>query len=148
MYAFVDRPVADLGRAGKFVLWAMRGWIHAASEGVCPPGRLAAAFARHGALPALPHVHRLLAELNTRALENVAFLPLAHERIGCDEAVLLQLWADAATQPPRAHATLSLLIEEEAVAPAFDALLSAAARLGLAGLGPVAVPNAKARQHD
>ncbi len=137
MYEFVDRPVARLGPGGRFVLWAMRGWIHAAGNGRCPPGALAPAFARHGVLPALPHVHTLLAELNRRARRKIAFAPLAHCTIGDDEAVLLQISHDADACPSRARATLSLLLEEDAVENAFGALLTAVGHLREGGLGKI-----------
>lgn len=137
MYAFVDQPVTDLSRGGRFRLWAMRGWIHAAARGICPPGQLAPGFARAGALSALPHVHRLLAELNHRARGEIAFAPLDYQRVSDDEAVLLQLWRDATADPPRAQETLVLLLDAESVAPAFEALLAASARLDEAGVGTV-----------
>lgn len=137
MYAFVDQPVSDLSPGGRFLLWAMRGWIHAAARGTCPPGQLASGFARAGALPALPHVHRLLAELNQRARGEIAFAPLDYGRISDDEAVLLQLWRESIHNPPRAQETLALLLEPDAVAPAFEALLAASIRLDEAGVGAV-----------
>jgi hypothetical protein len=137
MYAFVDQPVADLSPAGRFLLWSMRGWIHAASRGNCPPGQLAPGFARIGALPALPHLHRLLAELNHRARGEIAFAPLDYHRVSDDEAVLLQLWRDATLSPPRAQETLALLLDADSVAPAFEALLAASIRLDETGVGPI-----------
>lgn len=134
MYEFVDRPVSALGAGGRFLLWAMRGWIHAVSIGNCPPGMLAPAFARHAVLPALPHLHALMIELNHRALDRIAFAPLAHALIGDDEAVLLQLCHDAIEAPKRAEATLRLLVEEEAADPAFAALLTMILRLRDGGL--------------
>jgi hypothetical protein len=139
MYNFVDRPVAQLGLGGRFLLWAMRGWIQSASTGNCPPGSLAPAFAKHGVLVALPHFHRLMGEMNRRAKGTISFLPLNYCRIGEDEAVLLQLWRDATDAPPRAQATLGLLMEAEAVGASFSALLSSAARLGEAGLGEIGI---------
>lgn len=141
MYDFVDRPVARLGSGGRFLLWAMRGWIHAATEGRCPPGSIAPAFARHGVLPALPHVHGLLSELNHRATRQIAFAPLSCRLVGDDEAVLLQMYRDAGENPLRARTTLTLLLEETAVGAAFSALISGAALLyaaGLGGVGPMA----------
>jgi hypothetical protein len=140
MYDFVDRPVEQLGHGGRFLLWAMRGWIHSASKGNCPPGTLAPAFAHHGVLPALPHVHRLLGELNRRALGTIAFLPLRYALIGEDEAILLQMWRDATENPLRAEATLELMLEPEAVGGAFTALIAATVKLGEAGLGTVTFP--------
>ena len=40
MYALVDRPVESLTNSGRFLLWAMRGWTHAATRGACPPQAL------------------------------------------------------------------------------------------------------------
>ena len=40
MYSFVDRPVASLCNVGRFLLWAMRLWVHAAERGRCPPQML------------------------------------------------------------------------------------------------------------
>jgi hypothetical protein len=138
MYDFLDRPLGRLAPGGRFLLYAARGWIHAATAGGCPPGMLAPAFARHGVLAALPHFHTLLAELNRRALAQISFAPLGHARIAEDEAIFLQLCRDASAAPPRARATLALLVEEEAVSPAFVALLAAMARLGDGGLGDIA----------
>jgi len=139
MYDFVDRPVGQLQPGGRLLLWSMRRWIHAASQKSCPPGALAPAFARHGVLPALPHVHALLAELNHQARRKISLSPLAHQMIEDDEAVLLQLCRDADRDPPRAKATLALLLDEEAIGPAFSALLNAVARFRDAGLGNVAM---------
>lgn len=138
MYDFVDRPVAGLTPGGRFLLWAMRGWIHAASAGTCPPGALAPAFARHDVLPALPPLHLLLAALNEQATRKVAFAPLAHCRIGDDEAVMLQLCRDATDDPIRARATLALLLDEDALGVAFTALLTTVERLRDGALDVVA----------
>jgi hypothetical protein len=138
VYAYVDRPVTELGDGGRFLLHAMRGWLHAASRGQCPPGLLAPLFARAGALPALPAVNRLMVELNASARDKVAFLPVCAGVIGDDEAVLLQLWHDARLDPPHAQRTLALLLQPEATG-AFDALLTASARLGEAGLADFAM---------
>ncbi|HEY0271282.1 MAG TPA: hypothetical protein VGC10_09875 [Sphingomonas sp.] len=138
MYDFVDRPVARISYGGRFVLWAMRGWIRSATIGSCPPGALAPAFARHAALPALPHFHRLLCALNTSAVGRITLAPLNHNCVTEDEAILLQLWRDATEAPPTARATLALLLRPEAVGDAFTALLSGTARLGEVGLGEIA----------
>ena len=88
-------------------------------------------------LPALPHLHSLLGELNRSATRKISFAPLAHGIIGDDEAVLLQLCRDASENPPRARATLALLLDEDAVGPGFNALLSGVSRLNDAGLGHI-----------
>jgi hypothetical protein len=134
MYAFVDQPVDRLSPRSAFLLWAMRGWIHAATKGLCPPGQLAAGFAGVGALPALPPVHRLLALLNRHAHGELGLAPLGFGRVTEDEALLLQLWEDGRVAPARARATLDLLMDPEAVAEATELLLTGAARLAGAGL--------------
>lgn len=143
MYDFVDRPVAALGGGGRFLLWAMRGWIHAASHGNCPPGALAPAFARHTVLPALPHLHVMMAELNQRAIGPIAFAPLAHCRIGEHEAVLLQICRDSDTTPLRAEKTLELLLEPEAVGTTFTAMIGMLGHLRDAGLSDIAIVPAR-----
>jgi hypothetical protein len=139
MYDLIDRPVMRLAPGGRFLIWTMRGWIQSATRGHCPPGALAPAFARHGVLPALPHLHMMLAELNRRATRKIAFSPLACQFIGDDEAVLLQVCRDVVEAPPRARATLALLLEEEAVGPAFTALITAMAFLRDGGLDEIAM---------
>ncbi len=139
MYDFVDRPVGQLEPGGRLLLWAMRRWIHAASQKKCPPGALAPAFARHGVLPALPHVHTLLAELNRQARHTIRLAPVAYHLIGDDEAVLLQLCRGADLDPPHAKATLTLLLKEESIGTAFSALLSTVAQFRDSGLGDVAI---------
>jgi hypothetical protein len=143
VYDFVDRPVAALGSGGRFILWAMRGWIHAASHGNCPPGALAPAFARHSVLPALPHLHTMMAELNRRARGQIAFAPLAHCRIGEDEAVMLQTCRDADGMPLRAEKTLELLLEPEAVGPAFTAMIGMLGHLREASLCDIEIVQAR-----
>jgi len=44
MYDLIDRPVMQLAPGGRFLVWAMRGWIQSATRGHCPPGALAPAF--------------------------------------------------------------------------------------------------------
>lgn len=137
MYDFVDRPVALLGPGGRFLLAAMRGWIQAATLRRCPPGALAPAFARHGVLPALAPVHQLMTALNRQGRQTIAFAPPACARISEGEAVLLQLWRDAAQAPERAERTLELLVEAEAVGPALMAMVMTVCRLWEGGLAPV-----------
>jgi hypothetical protein len=144
MYDLIDRPVMQLAPGGRFLIWAIRGWIQSATRGNCPPGALAPAFARHGVLPALPHLHVMLAELNRRATRKIAFSPLACQLIGDDEAVLLQICRDTSDAPPRARATLTLLLEDDAVGPAFTALITAMAFLRDGGLGEIAMQEDRA----
>ncbi|WP_454883780.1 hypothetical protein [Sphingomonas oryzagri] len=139
MYDLIDRPVMQLAPGGRFMIWAIRGWIQSATRGTCPPGALAPAFARHGVLPALPHLHMMLVAFNRRATRQIAFSPLACNHIGDDEAVLLQLCRDAIGDPPRAHATLALLLEQESVGPAFSSLIATMGVLREGGLDAISL---------
>lgn len=134
MYAFIDRPISSLGRGSRFVLWAMRSWTRAVHSGTCPPGTLATAFLRHHAIDALPPFHRLMGELNLRARDRIALAELGCPVVSEWEAMLLQLWVDARAEPFRARAMLDAVVEEEAVAPCFEALITAATRITAAGL--------------
>lgn len=72
MYVFVDRPVDELNNAGRFVLWATRGWAFAVEQGTCPPLALSRAFGHRGLLPALPDFHIAMALIDKDARTQVA----------------------------------------------------------------------------
>lgn len=134
MYQLIGQPICRLAPGGRFAVWAMRAWVAALAGRGCPPGALAPAFLQCRAIEALPHFHRLMIELNNRSLETLRVAPLAHPTINECEAVVLQLWISARTDPLHARETLTLMLEEEAVEPAFEAIISAAARLAAVGL--------------
>lgn len=81
MYDFIDRPVESLDNSGRFILWAMRGWVRAAAQGTCPPAALRRGFAHVNALAALPDFHVALALLNADARETLALAPIGCSRI-------------------------------------------------------------------
>ena len=137
MYDFIDQPVESLDNGGRFLLWAMRGWTRATGRGGCAPAALVRGFAGVGALAALPHFHMAMAVLNREAGEPLTLAPMACLQIAEDEALLASLWRDAALgHDTTLRATLTLMINEAAVAPAAQALTAAAERLASVGLAP------------
>ncbi|KQZ77214.1 hypothetical protein ASE06_02945 [Sphingopyxis sp. Root214] len=134
MYAFVDRRVDSLCNSGRFLLWAMRGWVHAADRGRCPPQVLHRGFSAVDAAPALPDFHVAMALLAGDAVETLLLAPLPCLQISEDEAILLGLWRDFSLEnAANAHATLAFLAEGESVGPIAKAMGAAVDRLVAAG---------------
>lgn len=134
MYAFVDRPVERLCNSGRFLLWAMRGWVSAAERGQCPPRELCEGFHVVDAAGALPDFHIAMALLADDAVETLLLAPMPCLQISEDEAILLGLWRDFSLgDAAKASATLALLAEKESVAPIAQAMGAAFDRLVVAG---------------
>lgn len=137
MYGFVDQPINRLSHGSRFILWAMRAWIHAMGRKNCPPGVLAPAFAKMQVLPALPDLQIVMVFLNRDALEKRTFSPIECPHIAEDEAVMLALWRDIALgDVANAGITLAMLVEEQAIAPILQAMEALAAKLAEAHLSP------------
>ncbi|WP_447757035.1 hypothetical protein [Sphingopyxis fribergensis] len=134
MYAFVDRAVESLSNGGRFLLWAMRGWVSAAERGQCPPQMLHRGFAAVAATGALPDFHVAMALLGGDAVETLVLAPMPCLQISEDEAILLGLWCDFSLgDSANARATLALLAEGESVGPIASAMGAAIDRLVAAG---------------
>ncbi|KGB58299.1 hypothetical protein [Sphingopyxis sp. LC363] len=134
MYAFVDRPVENLCNSGRFLLWAMRGWVSAARRGQCPPQKLHRGFVAVNAAGALPDFHVAMALLGGDAVGTLVLAPMPCLQISEDEAILLGLWRDISLgDVANAHATLALLAEGDGVGPIAKAMGAAADRLVAAG---------------
>jgi hypothetical protein len=134
MYAFVDRPVESLGNGGRFLLWAMRGWVGAAERGQCPPRALNRGFVAVDAHLALPDFHVAMGLLASDGRRCLALAPMPCRTIAEDEAVLIALWRDAARgDAARLDATLELLVEPASVAAIAKAFAAAIASLSAAG---------------
>jgi hypothetical protein len=134
MYSFVDRPVESLCNGGRFLLWAMRGWVHAAERGRCPPQMLHRGFAAVDAAGALPDFHVAMALLTGDAARTLLLAPLPCLQISEDEAILLGLWRDFSLEnAANARATLAFLAEGESVGPIARAMGAATGRLVAAG---------------
>jgi len=134
MYAFVDRPVENLCNGGRFLLWAMRGWVSAAERGQCPPQMLFRGFAAVDAAGALPDFHIAMALLGSDAVETLVLAPMPCLQISEDEAILLGLWRDFSLgEAANARATLALMAEGDSVGPIAKAMGAAVDRLLAAG---------------
>ena len=134
MYAFVDRPVESLCNGGRFLLWAMRGWVSAAGRGQCPPQWLHRGFAAVNAAGALPDFHIAMAMLAGDAVETLLLAPMPCLQISEDEAILLGLWRDISLgDVANARATLALLAEGNSAGPIAKAMGAAIDRLVAAG---------------
>ena len=148
MYALVDRPVENLTNSGRFLLWAMRGWAHAATRGACPPQALRRGFADTGALAALPDFHAAMALLATGAAAPIELAPMPCVQISEHEAILLGLWRDFSVEgETAARATLALLVGNSSVGPVAQAMRAAIERLAFAGFHP-SVLTAGAMKHQ
>ena len=134
MYAFVDRPVESLCNGGRFLLWAMRGWVRAAERGQCPPQALHRGFAAVGALDGLADLHIAMALLGSDAAETLLLAPMPCLQISEDEAILLGLWRDFSLGGSDvARATLELLVGGDSagtIAKAMDAVVATLAAAG------------------
>ena len=151
MYAFVDRPVDSLCNGGRFLLWAMRGWVGAAERGECPPRALHRGFSGMNARMALPDFHVAMAMLASDGRAGLTLAPMACGRIAEDEAILIGLWRDAARgEVARLRATLKLLVAPDVAAPIARAMTGAVAALGAAGfdLSPLSAPPFKNHQES
>lgn len=134
MYGFVDRPVGCLCNGGRFLLWAMRGWAQAVERGTCPPIALARGFAGLGAAAMLPDFHIAMALINRDGRTKIAVAPMNCPHIIEDEAILIGMWRDLSLgDVDHARATLKLMVSEDAIIPVSRAMITATAKLVLAG---------------
>lgn len=136
MYDFIDRPVTALDNAGRFLLWAMRGWVHSAAKGNCPAHALGRAFAGFNAREVLPDFHMAMALISRRAGERIMLAPLACPRISEHEAMLLALWRDTGIgRGENVRATLAHIVPVDTVAAVSQAMSRASAAMTIAGFG-------------
>lgn len=136
MYDFIDRPVTELDSDGRFLLWAMRGWVHSAAKGHCPAQSMSRAFAGYNAAAVLPDFHLAMALLSRRARERVMLAPMGCPRIAEHEALLLALWRDVGIgRRDNVRATLAHVVPCDTVAAVAQAMSRASAAMTIAGFG-------------
>lgn len=134
MYAFIDRPVESLCNSGRFLLWAMRGWVSAAERGPCPPEALSRGFNAVHAPGVLADFHIAMALLGGEAVETLRLAPMPCLQISEGEAILLGLWRDFSLEGcTSARATLALLARQENVDLIAKAMGATVDRLVAAG---------------
>ena len=137
MYAFVDRPLAELDPSARLLVWAMRAWVADAGRRACPAARVAGAFAHCNLLSGMQPFLRLMATLNRFGLETLHFRTPSCARLSEDEAILLSLACMAAdSRAAEVQATLALLVEDEATGDALLALDALAKAMVAADLAP------------
>lgn len=135
MYEIIDHPVESLGNAGRFLLWAMRGWTLAVERQTCPPLALGRGFASVQALPMLPDFHIAMLLLNQHGRMRFTLAPMACPDIIEDEAILLGVWRNLALGKfDQVQSTLALLVTDDMISPASRAMTMASAKLMTAGL--------------
>lgn len=136
MYDFLDRPVTQLDGDGRFLLWAMRGWAHAAARGECAPHALKDAFGKHNATIALADFHMTMALIARRTTEGLLLAPVGHPRICEHEALLLALWRDVGIgRRENVRATLAHVVPCDTVAAVARAIGRTSAAMTIAGFG-------------
>lgn len=135
MYDFIDRHPNRLGNAGRFMLWAMRGWSQATARKTCPPVALHRGFAHAGAVAALTDFHLSMLLINRDGLDKFEMSPMSSCRIAEDEALLLALWRGVVVEDADlVSGTLKRMVKIEAVLPIARAMSGCCAHLALAGL--------------
>lgn len=137
MYQFVDRPLTSLDDGGRFLVWAMRGWVAAAGTHRCPGTIIAPPFARRNMLSGLQPFLRCMAILNRHGLEQMKFCSARCPHIAEHEAVLLSVACLMARgHAADAHASLTMLVEEEAAGDLFQSMDALIRAMGAAALSP------------
>lgn len=135
MYDFVDRRPGELGNAGRFTLWAMRGWNDAIDRDACPPLALYPGFNRLGASSALNDFHVASTWMRRESRVPLDLAPMKSLTIAENEAVLLALWRGVAREDSDlVAATLKLLVKTDAILPIARAMAGCCAQMKLAGL--------------
>ena len=129
MYDFIDRPVASLDNGGRFLLWTVRNWVRALSNGYCTAAAVGPAFAKWRMMGAFPPFHRMLTLLNVHGLDTLAVAPVECRYVSEHEAVFLSLFSRLEDPRPTVlRDTLALLVEEEHL----PSLLASVTALGTA----------------
>ncbi|WP_343521242.1 hypothetical protein [Sphingomonas sp.] len=127
----------DLG--GRFIVWAARGWVQAVNRRQCPCNALADGFTRWNAAAALQSFSMAMAILNCEAGEPLYFRAPGHSRLSDDEALLLDLFAQAPRRPQDEMREMLGMIVPPTSAPSLHiAIETAAAALEAIGLSPSA----------
>lgn len=137
MYDFVDRPVIALDHGGRFLIWTLRNWVKALTEGQCPAAAVGPAFAKWNMIGGLPAFHQLLLQLNSHGLDAFSVAPVECRRVAEHEAIFLGLVNGLAHEEPAVpRDTLALLVEEDEVSAVYASLLQLGAAMRKAGIFP------------
>ncbi|HEX7857213.1 MAG TPA: hypothetical protein VF503_26325 [Sphingobium sp.] len=152
MYDFVDRPVTSLDDGGRFLLWTLRNWVKALSEGHCAAAAVGPAFAKWHMMSAFPPFHRMLTILNVHGLGTISIAPLECRRVSEHEAIFLSLISSLEERRPSSlRDTVAMLVDEAHVGSVLASISSLGGAMLEAGIfprKPEAVPGAVWRPED
>jgi hypothetical protein len=92
MYALVDRPVALLGKEERFLLDAMRAWVHALTLAGDPARAIAGGFEARGLAARQNVFDDAMRTLDSGSTDTLTFQRPCHATVEEDEAIVLGLW--------------------------------------------------------
>ena len=139
MYEFIDRPVTELDRGSRFLVWSMRSWLLACGQEHCPAATIGPAFARWRMIGGLQPFHRTMLILNRNALEKLGFCSLGCNRVSEHEAILIALVAMIGSgELVAARNTLAMLVDEDWVGDCLGSLSALAGAMEGNGVLPAA----------
>jgi len=116
MYDFIDRPLTSLDHGGRFLLWTLRNWVKALTDGRCPAAAVGPTFAKWNMMSGFPPFHRMLTILNIHGLDTLSVAPLECRCVAEHEALFLSLVSALEDRRPAAlRDTVAMLVEEEQV---------------------------------
>jgi hypothetical protein len=92
VYALIDRPIAELPAADRFLLDAMRAWVHALTLAGDPGSVIANGFASQGRAGEAAAFDAAMRVLDTGSTATITFQRPCHATVEEDEAVVLSLW--------------------------------------------------------
>lgn len=137
MYAFIDRPVLALDPGGRFLVWTMRQWVKAMTEGCCPAAAVGPAFAKWHLMAGFAPFHRMLAVLNSHGTQVFAVAPVECCQVSEHEALFLSLVSGLEQRRPEVlQGTLALMVEEEHLPMLLDAVATLGGAMLEAGIFP------------
>jgi len=92
MYALIDRPVALLGAEDRFLLDAMRAWVHALTLAGDPGRAVARGFEARGLAARQAAFDDAMRALDRGSADTLTFQRPCHATVEEDEAIVLGLW--------------------------------------------------------
>lgn len=137
MYDFLDRPVTSLDHGGRFLVWSARNWVQAVADRKCPASVIANAFSKWNMLPGLQPFLRMMIQFNRHGLHNFQFCALQGNHVSEHEAIIISLVCSLRDGRPEAvKATLTMLVEEEAIGGVIGTLTALGRAMDAAGIYP------------
>ncbi len=141
MYEYIDRPITALDHGGRFLIWTLRNWVRALTEGRCPAAAIGPAFAKWDMMAAFPPFHRMLSVLNAYGTQTLAVAPVECRCVAEHEAIFLSLVTSLVTsleqrRPEMVRDTVAMLVEEDHIATILAAISTLGGAMMEAGIFP------------